>query len=64
MNTGVLDAAPTNVCLRSVLGSVHDRAMDEAFIVTQIGNPELDAVCDSVIMPANRLSDRVCIRVR
>jgi hypothetical protein len=38
--------------------------MDEAFIVTQIGNPEIDAVCDSVIMPANRLSDRVCALMR
>jgi hypothetical protein len=52
MKTGVLDARLTNVCLRSVVGSVHDGAMDEAFIIMQIGSPELDAVCDNVIMPA------------
>jgi hypothetical protein len=36
-----------NACVHSVMASVHDRDMDEAFIIMQIGAPGFDAVCNA-----------------
>jgi hypothetical protein len=46
--------SPPSASIRDVRQAGHDGCMDEAFVIMQIGNAQLDVVCDEAIDPAIR----------